>query len=209
VIVTDPAGAAARGAGERPAETTCNSLAMDVLAKHIHGRRDCSVLDVGRGFGANIEFLSRFATKICIEDLYHTLTALGERFTGEQRNYCPLYEHLLPYRGQVVFDVIFLWNLLDYLDRDDIRRLAAHLATLSRRGTLVYAMISIRPKIPATPTNFKIVDEHNLIYQQTTTAQRDCPRYTQIKLLEWMHQFRVKRSFLLRNGTQEYLLEPA
>lgn len=209
--MANPAGAASppHGVGERPTETTCNSLAMDVLAKHIHGRRDCSVLDLGPGFGANIEFLSRFATKICVEDLYHTLSALGEPFSGERRLYCPVYETLLPYRDHVQFDVILLWNLLDYLDRDDIRRLAAHLATLSRRGTLVYAMISIRPKIPATPTNFKIVDEHNLIHQQTTGAQRDCARYTQVKLLEWMRQFRVKRSFLLRNGMQEYLLEPA
>lgn len=206
--MADPASAARQGAGEQPPETRHNSLAMDVLAQHIGRRRDCRVLDLGRGFGANIEFLSQYATKICVEDLFHTLTSLGQPFTGEQRVCCPVYETLLPYRGQIHFDAIFLWNLLDYLDRDDIRRLAAHLATLSQRGTLVYALISIRPKIPETPTNFKIVDAKNLAYQQTTTAQRDCPRHTQVKLLEWMHQFRVKRSFLLRDGMQEYLFEP-
>lgn len=208
MTVTTSAGAAPQGAAERPAEMVCNTLAMDVLAKHVHGRRDCCVLDVGRGFGANIEYFSRFATRICVEDLYPTLSALGEPISGEHRSYCPLYDQLLPWRGQLTFDAIFLWNLLDYLDRDDIRRLAAHLATLSRRGTLIYAMISIRPKIPATPTNFKIVDDQNLIYQPTTAIQRDCPRHTQVKLLEWMPAFRVKRSFLLRNGIQEYLLEP-
>lgn len=203
------AGAAPQGVGDQSADGLHNSLAMDVLTKHIGRRRDCRMLDLGRGFGTNIDFLSRFATKICIEDLYHTLASLGHPFTGEKRIYCPVYETLLPYRDQTRFEVIFLWNLLDYLDREDIRRLAAHLAALSNRETLIYAIISIRSKIPETPTNFKIIDEKSLVYQQTTAALRDGPRHSQIKLLEWMHQFRVKRSFLLRNGMQEYLFEPA
>jgi SAM-dependent methyltransferase len=207
--VANPASAAQHGVRKQPTETTQNSLAMDVLSKHIGRRRDCCVLDLGRGFGANIEYLSRFATKICVEDLYHTLSSLGHPFTGEERVYCPVFETLLPYRDQVRFDVIFLWNLLDYLDRDDIRRLMAHLATLCNRGALVYAMISIRPKIPELPTNFKIVDDRNLVCQQTTALQRDCPRYTQVKLREWMPALRVKRSFLLQSGIQEYLFEPA
>ncbi len=167
------------------------------------------MLDLGRGFGSNIEFLSRFATRICVEDLYHTLASLGLPFSGDKRVYCPVYETLLPYRDQTRFDVILAWNLLDYLDRDDIRRLSARLAAICNPGALVYAMISIRPKIPETPANFKIIDEQNLVYQQTAVAQCDGPRYTQVKLLEWMSQFRVKRTFLLRNGMQEYLFEPA
>ncbi len=206
--MADRAGAAPEDIGELPT-TTQNSLAMDVLAKHIGRRRDCCALDLGRGFGSNIDFLSRFATKICVEDLYHTLVSLGHPFSGEKRIYCPVYETLLPYRDQIRFDVILLWNLLDYLDRDDIRRLAAQLAALSNRGSLVYAIVSIRSKIPETPMNFKIIDEKNFVYQQTTAAHCEGPRHTQVKLLEWMPGFRVKRSFLLRNGMQEYLFEPA
>src|SRR5690606_38926970 len=109
--------------------------------------------------------------------------------------------------GQTPFDMILLWNMLDYLDRGDIGRLSRQLAELCRPGTLIYGLVSTRPQIPVTPTNFKIVDQGNLIYQYTATTQRAGPRYGQVKLLESMPGFRVKRSFLLRNGMQEYLFE--
>ena len=190
-------------------EGRLNSLALGVLMEHVGDRRDCCVLDLGPGFGANVEFLSRFAKRIVIEDFYRTLAEIAEPFTGDDRLYCPVYETLLPYGGQNPFDVILLWDLLDYLDRDDIRRLARHLQRLCHRGSLIVAMISTQHKIPLIPANFKIVGQDGLSRESTTTAQRDCPRHSQVRLLELMPGFRVKRSFLLRGGMQEYLLGPA
>ena len=205
--MTNPASVASGGAVASESETAFSSLGLGVLYHHIGRRRDCCVLDLGRGFGANVEFLSQFSSKIFIEDLYQTLTSIGKPFAGADRVYCPVYNYLLPYHEDTRFDLVLLWNLLDYLDRDDIGRLAAHIARFCRPGTLIYALISTRQKIPGTPTDFKILDKDNLLYQYTTSAQRDCPRYRQVGLLELLRGFGVKRSFLLRNGMQEYLFE--
>lgn len=188
-------------------EVRFSSLAMGVLIEHVGRRRDCCVLDLGPGFGANVDFLSQFSSRIFIEDLHQTLASIGRPYSGADRIYCPLYPVLLPYHEQAQFDLVLLWNLLDYLDRDDIRRLVSHLAGLSRRGTLLYGLVSTRQKIPDTPASYKIADPGNLICLPTALAQRDGPRHSQVRLLELMRGFRVKRSFLLRNGMQEYLFE--
>lgn len=192
------------------------SLALPAIMERFAGRRDCRVLDLGPSFGANVEFFSRCASRIVIEDLYRTLAALGGPHSGPDRSCCPLYEALLPYRephrppeSAEPFDLILLWNLLDYLEREDIRRLSDHLAALSRRGTLLYALVSTRQRIPETPDDYKIADDNSLTALPTATAQRDGPRHSQVRLLELMRKLRVQRSFLLRDGMQEYLFEPA
>lgn len=185
--------------------TAFKSLAFGTLVEHLGGRADCCVLDLGRAFGSNVEFLSRFASKVVIEDLRHTLAALETPYSGADRVCCPLFPALLPWHEDTRFDLILLWNLLDYLERDDISRLATHLASHCRPGALIYAQVSIRPKIPLMPSNFKIIGDGELDQIMDAGGERDSPRHTQIKLQEALHAFHVKRSFLLRNGLQEYL----
>lgn len=200
-------GAAWRGANVQPIETAFSSLALGLLVGKIASRRPCRVLELGPALGANVEFLSGFSSRIAIEDLYQTLVDVGPSFSGDARGYCPVFEALLPYREDTRFDVILMWDLLDYLDGADVRRLMLHLQRFCHRGTLLYAMVSTRAKIPATPTNFRIVDKDKLLYQPTSTDERDCPRYRQGALLDLLPGFRVGRAFLLRNGAQEYLFE--
>ncbi len=190
------------------------SLALPAIMERFGGRDDCRVLDLGPSFGANVEFFSRCASRVFIEDLYRTLAALHQPHQQSHQDAdgplcCPLFDALLPYRDEKPFDLILLWNLIDYLQRDDIRRLSDHLATISRRGTLLYALVSTRSRIPETPDDYKIADDNSLIALPTAAAQRDGPRHSQVRLLELMRKFRVQRSFLLRSGLQEYLFEPA
>lgn len=200
-------GAVWRGAPVQPAETAFTSLALGLLVDKVASRGPCRVLELGPAFGANVEFLSRFSSKICIEDLYATLASFDSSFNGDQSTFCPIYEALLPYHDDTRYDVILMWDLLDYLDGQNARRLMRHLRRFSHRGTLLYALVSTRAKIPATPTHFKIIEKDKLLYQTTSTDERDCPRYRQGALLELLRSFRVERSFLLRNGMQEYLFE--
>ena len=200
-------GAAWRGTPVQPIETAFTSLALGLLVDKIAGRRPCRVLELGPAFGANVEFLSQFSSKICIEDLYQTLASFDPSFNGDQSTFCPVYEALLPYHEDTRFDVILMWDLLDYLDGHNIRRLMRHLRRFCHRGTLLYALVSTRPNIPATPTRFRILGKDKLLYQTTTTEERPCPRYRQGTLLELLRSFRVERSYLLRNGVQEYLFE--
>lgn len=183
------------------------SLALAMLMEQFGERRDCRVLELGPGLAANVGFLTSFCSRLFVEDLHHTLAGLGEPYSGQHRLYCPLFPALLPHGGQAPFDLALLWNLLDYLDRDDIRRLSDHLATLGQRGMLLYAMVSTRARIPAAPSSYKIAGAGNLVCLSTAAQERDGPRHSQVRLLEQMRGFRVKRSFLLRNGMQEYLFE--
>ncbi|MDR2878069.1 MAG: hypothetical protein LBV36_08550 [Chromatiales bacterium] len=178
-----------------------------MLIEHFGERYNCHALELGPGIAANVSFLTGFCSRLSVEDLHRTLCTLGEPYSGQRRLYCPLFQALLPHSAQAPFDLVLLWNLLDYLDHEDIRRLSEHLATLATRGTLLYAMVSTRTRICASPPDYKILDSANLMRIANTPQECDGPRHSQVRLLEQMRGFRVKRSFLLRNGMQEYLFE--
>lgn len=187
-------------------ETEFGSQALSAVLEHLGQRRNC-ILDLGRSFGANFDFLSPFASRIVIEDLYQGLEALDQPFSGPDRRCSPVFDGLIPSPGDDRYDLVLLWNLLDYLDRADIARLAARLAACSRPGSLFYALVSIQARIPATPTQFKITGRDRLLYRYTANTDIDGPRHNQVRLTEAMPGFVVRRTYLLRNGMQEYLFE--
>ncbi|HEX4960971.1 MAG TPA: hypothetical protein VF173_09045 [Thermoanaerobaculia bacterium] len=180
------------------------SLALAALFDEIRGRK-VQVLDLGPAVGSNVEFLSQFGCKLYIEDLYAALssrTALGE---GELSGPA-FFAEFLAVPEETRFDVIFAWDLFNYLQRKELVHFAALLRRHCDRGARLFALMSILKTMPAQPYRFKIQDEQTLIYERRTAAERPSPRYVPSEITDAFKGFRVDRSFLLRHGIQEFLL---
>ena len=185
---------------ERHAERH-RSLALKALLQELPEDRSSKVLDLGSASGRNLEFLSQFAGKIQIEDLYASLpTADGEAPVGP-----PPFGRLLGFSEAARFDVILLWDLLDYLDHDSIRALVAHLVRFCRPGTLLLAFSSNQKEIPEQPIGFRFVDSETLEYDVASSRLRPGPRYVPRDIAHMFAGFRVQNSYLLKNGIQEYV----
>ncbi len=104
-----------------------------------------------------------------------------------------------------MYDIVFAWDLYNYLSRKELRYLASELRRLCRPGALVFALIWIHKTIPAQPIRFRIQSPEQLLYERRTTVERPGPRFAPAELNQAMGGFQVDRSFLLRHGIQEYL----
>ncbi len=181
------------------------SLAFAALVDGIRRDHKLQVLDLGPAVGANVEFLSRFDCKLFIEDLYSALAGRTGPPSAEETLRPQDVEELLPLPETARFDIVLTWDLFNYLDRDELRRLMRHLARFCRPGAVLLAFISIQKQMPAQPIRFRILDERNLLYEQRSAHQRPAPRYASYDLGALLDGFRIDRSFLLRHGIQEYL----
>lgn len=184
---------------------THHSLGLKALVQMLRGDRKYHVLDLGSSVGINVEFLTEFASKIYIEDLYSTLDSsrvVAE--DGEVAEELP-FDEWLPFGKDTRFDIILSWNVLDYLKSEEIRALILYLNDYCRPGTLLFCLSSRLKEIPARPTQFKIVDEQTLMYSSESSQMRPSPRHTPLDFTQMMVGFRVHNSFLLKNGMQEYL----
>jgi hypothetical protein len=113
--------------------------------------------------------------------------------------------HLLEFPADTRFDAVLAWDLLNYLERDEVAALARQLEHYCRPGALLFALISILKTIPDEPQRFRILDKETLAYESRSAAVRPCPRYAPAELNELLRGFQLDRSFLLRHGMQEYL----
>ncbi len=163
------------------------------------------VLDLGPPLAGNIKLLSALSCRVRIADLHRSLLAESVE-SRRPEAMGALFERLLPLAPEEHFDALLAWDVFDYMRPDQVSSLMARLTPAFPPEALVLVLVSTRRQIPARPLGYRIVDRENLAYDGPLQPSRPGPRYTQPDLARMMPGFSVRRSFLLRNGIQEYLL---
>jgi len=181
-----------------------HSLALKPFLDALRSEARPSVLDLGAPVGSNLEFLSELGCRVRIADLYRSLSAESVESRRPEASRA-LFERLLPVGADERFDAVLAWDVFDYLRPDQLAALMARLAPGCRSRALVLALVSTRRQIPAAPLRYRILDRENLAWEGALEPMRSCPRYSQPDFARAMPGFSVLRSFLLRNGIQEYL----
>jgi hypothetical protein len=183
-----------------------HSLAFPALVERFDEGRKYQILDLGPAYGRNVEFFSQFSCKLYVADLYRTLRSYPSVPTDEEDSRLSLvFGELLPYPEDTRFDLVLTWDLLNYLESEQIEALGRRLASFSKAGTMVLAMIAIHPEMPARPCGFKILDAGTFEYDSVTNRTRPAPRHKEPDLCRLLPGFEVENTFVLRNGLQEYV----
>ena len=181
------------------------SPALNALLSRLSDEGAYNILDLGAASGANIEFFSRFRCRFQIADLPDALASPEVRALLEA-DPAAGFRRVLPV-GRDPFDVVLAWDLFNYVDRDQLRCLAADLAWLSRPGALMLAFISTAKEIPAQAGDFQIADEATLLWRPRTTEMRPSPKLPPADVERLIAGFAVVHSVLMRHGIREYLFE--
>ena len=179
-----------------------NSMGFAIVCEHLRKQEPPVVLDLGSLVSANIEFLSQFRCKLFIEDLAEGLNELN-RLSSEDR-LTDIHNHLQTY-GNTQFDLILVWDLFNYLERRAMAALVEYLIQYSHRDTLMFSLICTRKQMREQPSRFEIVSEQQLRYEIDADAKRPCPYHNGTRILRDLPQFAAERTYLLRNGMQEYV----
>lgn len=185
---------------------TLRSPSLGFIAAHLAGARKHAILDLGLPSGDNVEYLSRFPCTLYVEDLFDSLVTLpppGED-EGEQA-YDVRVQNALAHSPDVRFDLIFAWDLINYMHADLIEALMKRLAESCRTGTLLYIMMSTAPSMPERPAKISINSENRVRYEVSGPPAIPNPRYTPLKLERMIPGFRLLHSFLLGASLQEFL----
>lgn len=179
------------------------SPGLQLVFERIRALGKPSMLDLGPPLAANVDFLSRYPCRIYIGDWLESLPRQDEPGSEPAPPYCPVFGQMLPFSAKERFDIIFCWDLLNYMNADSIRGLSRFLAGHCNAGALCFFSIMTQKSMPLRPCRYRIKAEDTLQYQLLTSQQTASPRFTQSRILELMPEFQIQRSFLLKTGSQE------
>jgi hypothetical protein len=185
---------------------TFRSPSLGFICDRLAAERKHAILDMGLPTGGTMDFFARFPCTLYVEDLFESLLILpppGEEEGGDAWDL--RVGRSLAHAPEVRFDVIFAWDLINYMDADLIHALMKRISRSCRSGTLLYIMISTAPAISERPAKIEITPEVRVRYEATAPVDKPNPRYTPLKLERMMPGFRLLHSFLLGASLQEFL----
>ncbi|MFP4334583.1 MAG: hypothetical protein ACLFQC_03810 [Wenzhouxiangella sp.] len=165
------------------------------------------VLDLGNIQAGTVDLLSTCRCRLDIANLPDFLPLLAACEESAQRH-AALADMLAVHQPEPV-DLILCWNLLNYLQRDDIRHLIELLGPRLQPATRLHALMEYAsPLMPATPGAWIPDAGARLHASQVDADQVDAPRYRPKELERLMPRLKPERSVLLGNGLQEHLFRP-
>lgn len=189
-----------------PEAFTFRSPSLDFIGDHLSAERRHNILDLGIPAGSTVDFYARFRCTLYVENLSDALDAVGKRDDDEDGpDYERLVADVLAHAPETRFDMIFGWDLINYMDPGLIHALMKRLAGSCRNNALLYILVSTAPVMPDQPAKITITPEGHMRYESDGPAERPNPRYTPLKLERMMPGFRLLHSFLLGAALQEYL----
>ncbi len=181
------------------------SLALKGLMEQIGEDSVQGVLDLGPAVGTNVDFFSNRSRNFYVADLLRELEKKQLDGSDNEIRWDSVFAELLPYEKETRFDIILAWDVLNYLQKHQIVGFAVAVQPFCKPGTTLLAQIATRKSMPARSRRYHILGNERLLYQNSTQAVRSSPLYCEPDLRRMLAGFEVKNTYLLRNGTHEYL----
>jgi hypothetical protein len=189
-----------------PAETLHAPLFQDLVTNLDETERHV-VLDLGAASTPMLALLGRSRCRVEIADLAH--------FGGtEYLNSAELgpalaqaADSLLPNRlSDDAIDLVFCWDLPNYLTLDALSALMDAIGGRARSGALAHALICYADRdMKEHPGRFVPTADGELMDHSPPGEAIAAPRYSPEELGENMGRFVIDRARLLSNGMQEFL----
>ena len=179
------------------------SPGFELVMKMLSSLESPAVLDLGNSSTENVRFLSEHAADVTLHDLFRTANGeTGQRSTPFRFDLS--VADLLP-EGDRIFDLILLWDLIHYFDRETFELFGLRLSELCRPGALVFLLAANHAPLPWQPIHFRIEEVDTLHYMVPPGDLAESPRLSTREVESRMNFFSPLRLFQLRNGLQEFL----
>lgn len=175
-------------------------MALPPVLRRLEDAPRPGVLDLGAPVASNVELYARHGARIAFADLYRFYEQQRSRYASAER-----FAELLP-RTASHTDVIFAWDLFNYLSLEQIGWLGQGVGRTCAPGTIVLALVSCAGTVPARPSNHAIVDARRIRIDTQTEARSPSPDYSEQELLRSLPGVTVTSRFQLRTSMVEYML---
>jgi len=177
---------------------------LDALLSELDDERRHVLIELGPLRSGNLQALQGLRCRLDVLDLAARLPLPD---SGE--DWPALIEHWVeswpPQAGEKA-RLVLCWNLLNYLEAPQIKRLFSALAPRLAPDARVHALIeSAARTMSLRPTPVALSSRRSVTAEPAGPEQRSAPRHSSGLLESAMSGFKAERTVMLGNGQREYL----
>lgn len=166
-----------------------------------------TLLDLGVKNGINDDAWKRHYTDVYTQDVPQFLRRLQNLGPASRADIINR-ESFLNFDEHLRFDVIAVWDVLNYLDDDILFELGKRVVRYCHNDTKLFVMCLSGNEIPAQPQNYVMSDNTiGLSESDGTNVSRKLPTLTTVKILKAFPGFVVQDTFSSRPGMKLGLSE--
>ncbi|MDJ0656265.1 MAG: hypothetical protein QNJ40_19045 [Xanthomonadales bacterium] len=171
------------------------SRALQLWAEDISALSAPRILDLGRIHPKSLAYFQSLNASVGVMSLDTTLAGTGFEMRLEQHaDWGP-------------FDGVLCWDLLNYLGNDELKLLGAWLHQRCGSRAVVMASLTTRAPYSSQPARYAIESASKLVCMPSQDAEASrSETHSSAELAKLWPGFESVRSFLLRNGMQEFVL---
>ena len=159
------------------------------------------VLDLGTVGAETLQFLNEHGCFLSVLDL-----ATPNASDDADERLAAFTQQLADAGSGDAYGGALCWDLLNFLDDREVRILGQWLSQRLSPGGAVLACVSTRDTLRTQPSIYRIVDQQTLSHRERGKPSTVKGTMTQSRLARLWPEFRIVRSYLLRNGMQEFVL---
>ncbi len=171
------------------AKCSFRSCGAGTLLDTLRRKSKPTVLDFGPLVRENVELLSSVHCKMFIEDFHNSP-----------------FEDLLESLPESELDAIILWDMLNYVTRQQGWDLVRRVTERAQPGAGLLMLTASGSTVPKLPYRFRMTDRENVNCEAQTAENVKCSPFTLRELEMILKGWKPVRSLHLRNGLQEHYL---
>lgn len=196
------------------------TLLLPLLFEGIDEAERLTVLDIGAGVPETVDFFARFRCLLHFSGLFDAQSLRIDAAVTAQTDEDPqapfdvAFAELLSFPEETSFDIVLLWDFLNYLPVPALKAFSQALRPYLHRGTRAHGFGAFKASAPgmarAMPEialQFGILDENRLAVRPRQGGVLSGYPHTRTVLADALGCFEISRGTLLREGGMELLLE--
>jgi len=163
------------------------------------------VLELGPMNEGCFRLFSKLSCKIQVENLGGFIR--DHLSSGRKISDLDVGDYLADYKEDEKFDVILSWDLFNYLELGEIKKLFEHLRPYCKPNTLLYMLRYVEKDIPERPRDFFVKDKYLLEISEEEAVSRPAPYYSTLELLSSMPGYFMQDTLMGQMGMMPGITE--
>ena len=156
------------------------------------------VLDLGPLVAANLNFFSGLKCQIYFENLDGFIDE--HKILSSDNLIFQLEKFLTEHDSSQKFDIILIWDLLNYLPLQVVTSLFNLLGSYCKPNTLLHSIKYTTGKIPANPAKFKITDQFDIDIDASRWDERRIEPHKTAALLQQIPHYYLHNNLMNETG---------